>query len=143
MCPPRFYADFNGIEYLDADQSHAVLELAGYGALASLGEQKLRLTEGMAVVIYEPDDIEADAVVRFDRARTDPAGRTGAWVAHLDARKIRTCAEGTAMPETHPCFGGGRDLKPHFRIVGQRYNEHCPDCGTDVMSPMLPPSDAT
>ena len=142
MSAPRFYADFNGIEYLNDDKSKSVLELAGYGALATLSEQKIRLTEGMEVVIYEPDDIEADAVVRFDRARIDPAGRQGAWVAEFDARKIRPCAAGMKVPGSHPCFSCGEDLTAHFDAVGRRYVEHCPACGTDVMSPMLPPSDA-
>lgn len=51
MNQPYVYADFNGIEYLGPDRSEAVLDLAGYGTLACLARQRLRLAEGMALML--------------------------------------------------------------------------------------------
>ncbi len=142
MPVPRVYADFNGIEYLAADRSEALLSLTGFGTLASLSLQKLRLSEGLSVVLYEPDDIEADATVHFDASRVDPIGRIGSWVAKLDARKIRSCVDGETLGRVHPCFGCGKDLSDHFLSMGRYYDESCPHCGASVMAPLSPP-DAT
>jgi hypothetical protein len=142
MPAPRVYADFNAIEYLASDRSAALLNLTGYGTLASLSLQKLRLTEGLSLVLYEPDDIEADATVHFDESRLDPIGRSGSWVARLDARKIRSCVGGETLGREHPCFGCGKDLSDHFLSVGRYYDESCPQCGASVMAPLSRP-DAT
>lgn len=87
---PRIRVDFNAIEYTP-DAQHAMMPLTGYGTLASLARQRLRLSEGMALVLIEPNDIECEVTVHFDRMRTDPAGRQGAWVARFDHRLVRDC----------------------------------------------------
>lgn len=136
---PRVYADFNGIEHSE-DGASAVVHLTGYGTIRSLSNQKLRLAEGMAIVV-ESDDIEADAIAHFDSTLKDPAGRTGAWVARLDPKQFRDAAKGDDFQNGHACFECGKDLKQITYY--QRYNEHCPDCGTSVMAPLAPPASAT
>ena len=71
MAPPRIYADFNAIEYLDDEPSMAQMDLTGYGTLGSLARQGLRLTEGMALLLYEPNDIECEALAHFQSSRRD------------------------------------------------------------------------
>lgn len=143
MSAPRIYADFNSIEYLNADHSSATVGLTGYGTLASLSKLKLRLTEGMALLLYEPNDIEVQGSAHFDRERKDPAGRSGEWIAFIDPREIKDCAQGEPAHFEHDCFGCGRNLLPHLKAVGQRYSEFCPHCGTSVMAPLASPEDAT
>jgi predicted RNA-binding Zn-ribbon protein involved in translation (DUF1610 family) len=143
MSLPHIYADFNGIEYLTDDQSLATIRLAGYGTLASLSNQKIRLIEGMSLILYEPNDIEVEGVAHFDRTLSDPAGRVGEWVVNIDARKIRDCVLNESMPQEHLCFGCGKNLKAHLKIFGQQYTEFCPNCGTSIMAPMAPPENAT
>jgi hypothetical protein len=143
MVAPRIYADFNSIEYLNADKSSATVGLTGYGTLASLSNQKIRLKEGMAVVLYEPNDIEAEGSAHFDRQRIDPAGTGGEWIALIDARNIRACTKAEPEFHRHACFCCGKDLLPHLKAVGQSYTERCPSCGTSVMAPLAPPENAT
>ena len=142
MPPPRIYADFNAIEHSQADSSAAEVAITGYGTLASLSRQRLRLSEGMEVVIFEPGDIECAGVAHFDAARTDPAGRQGEWVVRIDPKMVRDCTEPETPMEAHPCFGCGIDLRPHFKAIGQSYSEMCPSCGISVMAPLAPPTSA-
>ena len=139
---PRVYADFNAIEHLGDRSSNAEIPLTGYGTLASLSRQGLRLTEGMKLVLYEPGDIECEGVASFDQARTDPAGRSGEWIARLNHTLIRENLTEIDEPTTHPCSGCGADLNIVFKDQGRSYAEHCPTCGTSVMAPMAPPQSA-
>ena len=143
MSPPRIYADFNAIEYLDNERSIAEVALTGYGTLASLARQRLRLVEGMALLLYQPNDIECEAVAHFERFRRDPADRSGEWVARLDARKIRDCLHPEEASNEHPCIVCGRDFLAQPSTVARNYKENCIGCGASVMEPMAPPEDAT
>ena len=138
---PRVYADFNPIEYpLGSD--FAEMPLTGFGTLSSLARQRLRLLEGMEVLLFEPNDIECKATVHFDRSRIDPAGRQGEWVARFDPSSIQTLP---LMEESyaceHPCIVCD---KPFFGEVRSRtYKDTCVNCGASVMEPMLPPDSET
>lgn len=136
---PRVYADFTAIEHRDDKNSNAEMPLTGYGTLASLSRQRLRLTEGMRLVLYEPGDIEVEAVASFDRTRIDPSGRPGAWIARLDHTMIRRNRTETIEPAAHPCLMCGADFDSLFKAQGRAYTERCSACGTSVMAPMAPP----
>jgi hypothetical protein len=140
---PYVYADFNAINAMEYQGKGRLAEmpLTGYGTLQSLANQKLRLEEDMPVVLYEPNDIEVNAVVHFDRTRIDPAGRVGEWVGRFDPEAIRESGRGEMDLDHHLCYGCRNDLKPFLRTVGQRYIEVCPTCGTSVMAPLAPPDD--
>jgi len=139
---PRVYADFNAIEYLGEGPFAAELALTGYGTLASLARQKLRLVEGMAVLLCEPNDIECEAVVHFDSSRKDPAGRSGEWIALIaDHRAIRDSKEADASSNEHPCIVCGNDFATQL-IANRNYEETCSHCGASVMEPMAPPKSA-
>jgi len=140
MTPPRVYADFNGL--LEAVSRVGVPEvempITGYGTLRSLASQGIRLAEGMSLLLYEPNDIQCEAVVHFDAALLDPAGRTGAWVAVFDPANIQDFS--IPEPDTaHPCLSCAADLSKHLRIHGSACAEVCPNCGASVMEPMSPP----
>ena len=143
MSTPRVYADFNGIEYSSSDPSVASIGLTGYGTLASLSNQKLRLAEGMALLLYEPNDNEVEGIAYFDTSRTDPSGRKGVWLARIAHRNIRDCTQPGPENHEHFCFGCGQSLLPHLKAVGQHYIESCPHCGTSVMAPLASPENAT
>ena len=139
--PPRVYADFNAIEY-SGDASIAEMPLTGFGTLASLASQGVRLHEGMSLVLFEPDDIECAATVHFDRSRTDPAGRQGEWVARFDHRTVRDFPQtGEGVPLQHPCIVCGVPFFGERRA--RAYTDVCVNCGASVMEPMLPPSIAS
>jgi hypothetical protein len=137
MSLPRVYADFNAIEY-PPGKPLAEMPLTGFGTLASLAMQRIRLAEGMAVVLFEPNDIECEATVHFDASRVDPAGRQGEWVARFDHRLVRdTPQTSEALPEEHPCIVCS---KPFFgQELARDYTAVCGNCGASVMEPMLPP----
>ena len=138
---PRVYADFNAIEY-PPDAPFAEMPLTGYGTLASLARQGLRLSEGMALMLFEANDIECEVTVHFDHERKDPAGRKGEWVARFNHRLVGDCtSKEQRTSEQHPCIVCGA---PSFGLSASRnYTERCPVCGASVMEPMLPPSRAT
>jgi len=135
---PCVYADFNGGEFVGGNPMDYVLRLTGYGTLASLARQGIRLVEGMRILFFEPNDIEAIGVVFFDRTRRDPAGREGEWVARIES-EVRDTSLGEMDSRAHPCFRCRQDLRPHLSIVGQQYRESCPSCSASVMAPMAPP----
>ena len=143
MATPRVYADFNAIEYVPESTTQAILALTGYGTLASLSRQRIRLTEGLALIFYEPNDIECEGVAHFDATRKDPAGRVGEWVARIDHQDIRDCTQDDPLSSDHPCIGCGTDLAQAFKNRARNYTEHCPKCGESVMAPMAPPASAT
>ncbi len=139
LSPPRIYVDFNALEYARDGSGLAEVSITGYGTLASLSCQKLQLTEGLEVVIFEPENIESLGLTRFDPLRVDPAGRTGEWVVRIDPKQVQDCKVGQTPPNSHPCFGCGIDLQPHLEAIGRSYSEICPSCGTAVMAPLAPP----
>ena len=139
MNAPYIYADFNGIKYTNESKSEAILDLNGYGTLASLARQNLRLTEGMSLVLYEPNDIEVIGIAHFDKNRIDPAGRVGAWVAHVNPAHIQGSTYAREPSNEHLCMGCRQDLNPYLSKVGRAYNESCPHCGTSIMTPLSPP----
>lgn len=140
MNPPRIYADFNAIEYLDGSRVEARMSITGYGSLASLSKQKIRLSEGLRLTLFEPGDVEVTGVAHFDPARRDPAGRAGEWVVQFRASEIRDSACGSELTREHLCFSCGENMYTHLDKVGRRYVESCPRCGTSVMEPLGPPA---
>ncbi|WP_061534435.1 hypothetical protein [Collimonas arenae] len=143
MTMPRVYADFNAIEYGGEGDFSAEMALTGYGTLASLARQRIRLIEGMSLLLYEPNDIECEAVAHFDSSRKDPAGRLGAWIAKIsDHRKIRDCFVERESSYAHPCFVCGNDFAAQSNTL-KNLREVCINCGTSVMEPMAPPQNVT
>ena len=137
---PHVYADFNAIEYSSEGTICAEIALTGYGTLASLARQRLRLVEGMPLLLYEPNDIECEAVAHFDSSRKDPAGRVGEWVARItDHRTIRESKLPEEYSNAHPCIVCGGDFTAQLTSAGRSYNETCIYCGSSVMAPMASP----
>ena len=141
MALPYIYADFNALNP-HADDAIVEMQITGYGTLASLARQKLRFTEGMAMVVYEPMDIECEATAHYDSLLKDPAGRPGAWVVRLNPTNIRESVQSQDNNGEHPCIICGHDFKVSF-ARGRNYTEHCVSCGASVMEPLAPPYNAT
>ena len=91
MSKPRIYADFNGIIRFE-HEAWVVLDCRG--TFDDLKKLELELVEGLEAIFYDgdaddngnPDDIEADGVVKFDPERF-------AWVAVINWDKIRHASE--------------------------------------------------
>ena len=138
----RVYADFNAIEY-PLGAALAEMPLTGYGTLSSLARQRLRLSEGMVLVLFEPNDIECEATVHFDTERTDPAGRKGEWVARFNQHGVQDCTrKDEPVTVQHPCIVCGAQTFGQEHSC-RTYTEECHVCGASVMEPMLPPKSAT
>ncbi len=140
---PRVYADFNGIEYSQDQESLDSLEITGYGTLASLSRQKIQLKEGMELTLVTPNDIECEVIVKFNEKVSCPSGAMGAWVAYFNHNNIRDCVDVECEDFSHPCFNCGLELESHFKLVGRHYKESCPACGVSIMAPMAKPKRAT
>jgi hypothetical protein len=137
---PYIYADFNALGNVGEGELFAEMDLTGYGTLASLARQRLRLKEGMEFFLFEPNDIECRAVAHFDPTRIDPAGRVGSWVARIPSPvTTRQSEQPEANSNEHPCIVCGSDFADEFAKVGRHYTEECAKCGASVMEPMAPP----
>jgi hypothetical protein len=138
---PHVYADFNALPGAArrAGVQTVAMEITGYGTLQSLASQGIRLAEGMLLLLYEPNDIQCEAVAHFDKELLDPAGRVGAWVGVLDPSNVKDSAVPEPSSGAHPCISCGFDLSAHLLAHGRKYAEHCPRCGASVMEPMAPP----
>jgi|SRR3954469_20833745 len=136
---PRVYADFNGIEYSQNLEGLDSLKITGYGTLASLSRQKIKLKEGMELTLITPNDIECEVFVMFDEKVSCPSGASGAWVAYFKHKNVKDCVDLEAEDFSHPCFNCGVNLEPHFKLVGRLYKESCPICGVSIMAPMAKP----
>jgi hypothetical protein len=139
---PRVYADFNAIEYDRGGPYYARLPLTGYGTLASLAKQRLRLSEGLELVLFEPNDIECTARAHYEPSRKGPAGILGEWVALIPQNDFCDSMEGSEFVYEHPCFGCGVDLQKNQPPRWRSYHEVCSECGTPVMAPVAPPESA-
>lgn len=135
------YADFNGIFELDQEPGYFLLDLTGYGTLAYLSTQRVRLHQIKHLSLGDADGLQViGAEICFLKSMV--TDRCSGWFAKFLRSDIH---EGTHVvePESHPCFNCQMDLKPFLDKVGRNFNEHCPNCGTSVMYPLLPPGDAS
>lgn len=139
---PFVYADFNSLESASIGSYDSRIDLVGYGSLMSLSRQKIQLSEGMRLIVYEPNDIEAEGVAHFDWTESDPAGRDGKWYALINKDEINESSQEDLSDESHLCFGCGGDLNELLTTKARNYTEECPVCRTSVMKPLEPPKDA-
>jgi hypothetical protein len=131
------YADFNGMEDSGTSPDDVLLDLTGYGTLASLNLHQVRLRVGQHLVLCDPDGLQVVGEVGFDLSRR--SSRRSGWFAKFQRHSIQ---EGTPLEHDfakHLCFKCRLNLKPHLEKVGRQFNENCPQCGTPVMFPLLPP----
>src|SRR5438094_2728399 len=86
MAPRRIYADFNGLERIADSPPRYAVALDTLGTLRDLSNAGIRLREGLALLVWdesdETEDLEGDAVARFDSA-------SGVWWADLTAEGYR------------------------------------------------------
>ena len=140
MSEIRVYADFNGVDGVTGEPAMACLLLTGYGTIASLNNQQIRLREGMRLIFFTPSDIEVEGDVFFDRENPGKFSAVGQWKAKYNQDEVRdSIVADEGDPLKHLCFDCRLDIKDYLNTVGQSYAETCPNCGTDVMYPLLPP----
>jgi hypothetical protein len=141
MTIPHVYADFNALPNAASRPGSAMvrMEITGLGTIRSLARQRLRLHEGMSVLLFEPRDIQCLAKVYFDPSLSDPAGRSGAWIAELDPSAIEVSL--LEEPDAgHPCLSCRCDLAEYLARTGCNYTQSCPHCEASVMAPLAKPS---
>jgi len=134
----KIYADFNGITNL-GDSSYEYIDLCGYGTLASLSYYKIKLEKGMEVTLFEPGDIEVDAVIEFISSETDKYNPLGKWFGKYKGETVKASNTEGEYNQEHLCFNCRYNLEEHLNDVGRQYNESCPICKTAIMYPLSPP----
>ena len=132
------YADFNGLEDSLVDADMAVLDLTGYGTLASLSRHGVQLRVVQRLAFSDFDGLEVVGEIGFDRARVSE--RSSGWYARFSRGEIKDVSPREHDFATHLCFKCRNDLKPYLDKVGRSFVETCPHCGTPVMAPLLPPN---
>jgi hypothetical protein len=131
------YADFNGIEKCKADPDSVLLNLTGYGTLASLSLHKIKLYEGGTIDLCDPEGLMATGILLFDKTKV--SNNSSGWFAQFKRNEI---SEGEPIDHdysNHICFNCRENIKKHLDKVGRQFNEVCPYCGTPVMCPLSAP----
>ncbi len=131
------YADFNGIEDCINDLDSVLLDLTGYGTLASLSFHKIKLYEGLSIELCDPEGLMATGMILFDKTKV--SNNCSGWFAKFMKDKI---SEGEPIEHDyskHLCFNCRENIKEHLDKVGRQFNEECPFCGTSVMFPITSP----
>ena len=134
----KIYADFNGITTLGYS-NYEYIDLCGYGTLASLSYYNIKLKNGMDLTLFEPGDIEVDAVIEFISSETDKHNPLGKWFGKYKSESIKASNTDSEYNQEHLCFKCRYNLEEHLNNVGRKYNESCPICNTAIMYPLLPP----
>ena len=134
---PVVYADFNGIRISRQTNNSHVVPLDTYGTLKGLTNQKIRLKEGMELVIYmdsaDDEDLEAKSIVHFD-----PSNQF--WVAEINKDDILYVPGHQEWhQEEFLCFQCRKNLEPFFEKHGRNKQTCCPDCGFSIFYPISPP----
>ena len=132
----RIYADFNGLVG-EAGKSWAV-GLDTYGSLQALANAGLSLSEGLPLVIYdwsdEDEDLEADAIARFDATQ-------GIWWADIGSEGYRFVPKGKRDESgVFLCIACRKRLDEHIRKSGLQIGDVCPFCATRIHEPLMPPA---
>ena len=134
------YADFNGLEDCAIDTGTVLLDLTGYGTLASLSHYQLRLRVGQCLLFGDFDSLEVVGEVGFDSARM--SNRSSGWYARFSRSDIKHVPPKKHDYSVHVCFKCRSDLRTFLDRVGQNFSETCPYCGTPVMFSLLPPQES-
>jgi len=126
------YADFNGCIGLPDDEGYTYMEITGFGTIKSLNTLQIKLKEGMRLIFYDPEDIEVEAEVYFDRTTPSIISSEGRWLAKFKDKDIKSCNKVEDWNAPHPCFHCREDFNPHLKKLGSNYHTNCPNCGTSV-----------
>ncbi|MDH5631042.1 MAG: hypothetical protein OEY96_12900 [Gammaproteobacteria bacterium] len=134
------YADFNGIRNFN-DVDHEYIDLCGYGTIASLNHYSIKLETGLKLTLFEPGDIEVEAVAAFFPKETDEHNPLGKWYGKFKKGSIRDSRTESKYSCNFVCFKCRNSLEEYLNKVGRQYKEICPFCNTPIMYPLLPPKD--
>lgn len=134
----KIYADFNSIEPYPFDENMLCLDLTSYGTLASLSYYQISMQIGNTFTFVDPDGLTVTATVFFDSSKISTI--CSGWFAKFESDNIIQGAPLAHYNDLHLCFHCRKNTKPYLMRVGQQFKEHCPFCGTAVMTPLLPPT---
>lgn len=135
----RIYADFNGLQHPTVAGGHLAVALDTVGTVQDLSNAGLRLVEGLRFTVWdasdEREDLEGDAVARFDQA-------TGTWWADLGPEGYRYVpAKERYADDRCLCLNCRRDFgaKPRSAAARAEAAPTCPHCGTSRNAAIAPP----
>jgi len=130
---PRIYVDFNDLG--------PEIGLAYNGTLRDLSQQKIRLRDGMALVLYDEDGDEVMEVQAVAQHQPDASSNPQLqWRAHVDLDTFRrSVSVSITSKEFHiPCFTCGVDV--YRRAIGRKLagmDFTCANCSARVLEPYL------
>jgi hypothetical protein len=126
------YADFNSCIKCLSDPIYECINLTSYGTLKSLNTQKIFLKEGSKYIFFEPQDIEVEGEVYFERKIPSIISNEGTWFAKIFKEEIKESKRVMDDFDIFPCFKCGFDMNIIFKEKGRQYNEICPMCNTPI-----------
>ena len=137
LAPMQIYADFNGIDQKDDSSGECDMDLTGYGTLASLSTQQIKLREGMILQFFDDDGTTVKGTVYFDPKKI--TYNCSGWFARFHDDDISYDGPQEFDFQMHLCFSCRHNIKKYIESVGQNFTGTCPHCGTPIMYPLLPP----
>jgi hypothetical protein len=143
--PPRVYADFNACLDLGGDDRPGLVHLERLGTLRDLCAARLRLCEGMRLLLHSDssaeEDLEVEATARW--LWSSRAFGEGSWVGEFDPVAFREvpAQRGKSVKEWFPCARCGTNLKGQIEQHGLDRGSRCVACAARVHSPLDPPEE--
>lgn len=133
----KIYADFNNLEHFENDD-FVYLNLTGYGTLASLSNNQIRLAEGMKLHFYDDCGTAVIADVFFYGNLIN--NHCSGWFAKFRNEDIfyEPVVEHDFL--IHLCSRCRRNIYLDLdQTIGRQYKGACIHCGELIMTPLLPP----
>jgi hypothetical protein len=135
----RIYADFNGLQASRRNPSLLAVPLDTYGSLRDLANLGIRLVPDLPLIIYdwsdEEEDLEGYASVYWDSV-------SQTWIAELDARGVQYVPKRLRdQSQSFLCIHCRTPLHEIIHQKGLNPASTCPECGTQIHTPIAPPDD--
>ena len=130
------YADFNGIIRLEHDSDFEYLDVCGRGTIKDLNSQKIALSEGLALTLFEPEDIQVKAIMHFFPSVKDKNCPDGKWLGKYKPEDVidSKIQNNDAKLVCFKCDYSFPENK------GFNFQMQCPKCSTRITYALLPPS---
>jgi hypothetical protein len=141
----RIYADFNAQLDFGGPGRPGLVHLDRLGTLRDLCAARLRLRDGLALLLYsdssENEDLEIGATARWSSNPTMVGG--GCWVGEFDPEAFRDVPKQAtqSVSEWFPCGACGTNLAVELQRVGLSGASRCHVRGVRVHSSIDPPED--
>ena len=134
---PRIYADYNGLQASSRNLSKLAVALDTFGTLRVLSNARVRLQDGVQLVIFDysddEEDLENTVTVYWEEARNR-------WLAKfLEEDVVYIPKRDRTENNEFLCLKCRLPLQGHIEKNETNENSACPRCGEKIFAAIKPP----